>query len=65
MVLSFKDGTRVDLPNGSQAHNFIQFDLPWLVYVHGEVTSFNAGDESSKFKFQIPRSIEPGTCTFC
>ena len=65
MVVSFKDGTRVDLPNGTQAHNFIQFDLPWLVYVHGQVTSFKADDESTKFKFQIPKSIKRDTCTFC
>lgn len=65
MVLSFKDGTRIDLPNGPQAHNFIQFDLPWLVYVHGEVTSFNGNNESSKFKFQIPKSIKTDACTFC
>jgi len=65
MVLSFKDGARMSLPNGLQSHNFLQFDLPWLVYVHGEVTSFNAEDESSGFKFQIPQNIKRSACTFC
>ena len=65
MVLSFKDGDRMSVPNGSQAHNFLQFDLPWLVYVHGEVTSLNDENESSGFKFQIPQSIKRSTCTFC
>ncbi len=65
MVLSFKDGTRMSLPNGPRTNSFLQFDLPWLIYVHGKVTSFDSQNESSKFAVQLPQNVKVEKCFFC
>ena len=64
MLVSFKDGTRITLPDGSESHNFLQFDLPWLVYVHGEVTCLKKQSVHASFSVQIPSkdNHEPCRC---
>ena len=49
MTVAFKDGTTLTFPDGPQAESFLQFDLPWLVYVHGKVTTLDKQDGSSSF----------------
>jgi hypothetical protein len=65
MVLSFKDGTRMSLPNSPRTNSFLQFDLPWLIYVHGKVTSFDSQNESSSFSVQLPQNVKAEKCFFC
>lgn len=62
MVVSFKDGTRLNVPNGAQAHNFLQFDLPWLVYVHGEVTCMKMKNAEPSFTVQLPADAQSDAC---
>ena len=65
MVVHFKDGTRMTLPNGPQATSFMQFDLPWLIYVHGQVTSYDAQQDSPSFAAHVPKTAKSGRCVFC
>jgi hypothetical protein len=53
MTVAFADGTRMTLADGSEANGFLQFDLPWLVYVHGKVTFLNKQDGSSNFAVEL------------
>ena len=53
MTVAFKDGTTLTFPDGPQAEGFLQFDLPWLVYVHGKVTTLDKHDGSSNFAVEI------------
>lgn len=65
MVLNFKDGTRMAVPNGPSATDFLQHDLHWLVYVHGKVTKFDSENKSSAFAVQLPKSYQAENCLFC
>lgn len=65
MVLNFQDGTRLSLPNGPRTNSFLQFDLPWLIYVHGKVTKFDSQNESARFTVELPESVQTKKCFFC
>lgn len=58
MTVGFKDGTTFTFPDGPQAEGFLQFDLPWLVYVHGKVTALDKQDGRSNFAVEIARPQE-------
>jgi hypothetical protein len=63
MTVGFKDGTTLTFPDGPQAEGFLQFDLPWLVYVHGKVTCLSKEDGSSNFAVEIARpKSKSGLC---
>ena len=65
MVLGFEDGTRLTLPGGPSAHSFLQFDLAWLVYVHGKVTEFEPQNQESGSALRIPKELQRRDCFFC
>lgn len=62
MIVSFKDGTRLTLPDGRESHNFLQFDLPWLVYVHGEVTCMKKQSVHTSFSVRLPGTDRRKDC---
>ena len=66
MLLAFEDGTSITLPNGPSTQSFIQFDLHWLVYIHGKVTKFDPqGRRGSAALPQIPEEVRHKDCFFC